>query len=232
MRALPFVLLAGCATAAGEPRVDEAPVVIELFTSQGCSSCPPADELLAKLAHEPQVQGRRIAPLAFHVDYWNDLGWADPFSLPAWTERQRQYATALGDDRVYTPELVVAGGTGMVGSQSMRVVSAIASAPKQQPVTAKATWSAATLTVDATAPADADVLVAVWEDGTRTKVTRGENTGSMLVGERVVRRLERVAEAGKTGHLTVALGPWQASGAVVFAQRRDRRIIGATLLPR
>ena len=232
MRAISLLLLAGCATASGETRVDEAPVVVELFTSQGCSSCPPADELLGRLAHAGEVNGRRIAPLAFHVDYWNDLGWADPFSLPAWTERQRQYANALGDDRVYTPELVVAGASGMVGSQSARVIGAIATAPKQLPVAAKATWAAASVTVEATAPADADVLVAVWEDGTKTQVTRGENSGSTLAGERVVRRLERVAEAGKTGRLTIALGPWQASGAVAFAQRRDKRIVGATLLPR
>jgi hypothetical protein len=236
MRALPLLFLAGsalgCATAAGEPRTDEAPVVIELFTSQGCSSCPPADELLGKLAHAGEVNGRRVAPLMFHVDYWNDLGWPDPYSLPAWTERQRQYAQALGDDRVYTPELVVAGAQGMVGSQWARVTGAIATAPKQHPVAAKATWSDGTLTVDATAPADADILVAVWEDGTRTKVPRGENAGTTMIGERVVRRLERVAEAGKTGSLAIALGPWKASGAVAFAQRRDRRIIGATLLPR
>jgi hypothetical protein len=230
MRALPLLFLAGCATASGEARTDDVPVVIELFTSQGCSSCPPADELLAKIAHAGKVGNRAVAPLAFHVDYWNDLGWPDPFSVPAWTERQRQYADALGDDRVYTPELVVAGGTAMVGSQATRVASAIASAPKQQPVAAKATWGKATLTVEATAPADADVLVAVWEDGTHTKVPRGENAGSTLIGERVVRRLELVAEAGKTGTRTIQLGPWSAGGAVAFAQRKDRRIVGATLL--
>jgi hypothetical protein len=232
MRALPFLFLAGCATASGESRTDDAPVVIELFTSQGCSSCPPAEELLGKLAHAGKVGDRTIAPLAFHVDYWNDLGWPDPFSVPAWTERQRQYAEALGDDRVYTPELVVAGGAGMVGSQWARVSSSIIAAPKQRPIPAKATWDAATVTVEATAPADADVLVAVWEDGTRTKVPRGENAGETLIGERVVRRLERVAAAGTTGKITVALGPWTAGGAVAFAQRADRRIVGATLLRR
>jgi hypothetical protein len=234
MRALPLLLLAGCASASGDVRPPDAepPVVVELFTSQGCSSCPPADELLAKLAHAGEVNGRRVAPLTFHVDYWNDLGWPDPFSLPAWTERQRGYAQSLGDDRVYTPELVVAGSAGMVGSQWMRITGAIANAPKQQAVTAKATWQADKLTVDATAPADADIFVAVWEDGTRTKVPRGENAGETLVSERVVRRLERVAEAGKTGTVTVAIGPWKASGAIAFAQRCDRRIIGATLLPR
>jgi hypothetical protein len=234
MRALPLLLLAGCASAAGETRTpdSEPPVIVELFTSQGCSSCPPADELLAKLAHAGELNGRRVAPLSFHVDYWNDLGWADPFSLPAWTERQRSYAQALGDDRVYTPELVVAGASGMVGSQWLRITGAIAAAPKQQPIAAKATWQADKLTVEATAPADADIFVAVWEDGTRTKVARGENAGETLVSERVVRRLERVAEAGKPGTVSVALGPWKASGAIAFAQRRDRRIVGATLLPR
>src|SRR5271170_848625 len=118
--------LLGCATAAGDSRPDEGPVVIELFTSQGCSSCPPADELLSRLAREGGLGGRKLAPLAFHVDYWNELGWADPFSTPAWTARQQAYARSLGDDRVYTPELVVAGGAGMVGSQSGRVAEAIA----------------------------------------------------------------------------------------------------------
>ena len=231
MRALLPLLFAGCATAAGETR-DDVPVVIELFTSQGCSSCPPADELLGKLAHAGKVGGRTVAPLAFHVDYWDDLGWADPYALPAWTARQQSYARALGDDRVYTPELVVAGGAGMVGSQWARVETSILAAPNQRPVAAKATWEAARLTVEAKAPGDADVLVAIWEDGTRTKVAHGENAGETLAGERVVRRLERVAPAGRTGSVAIALGPWKAGGAVVFAQRKDLRIIGATLLPR
>jgi hypothetical protein len=230
MSSLPFIFLAGCATAAGDSRTDDVPVVIELFTSQGCSSCPPADELLAKIAHAGKVGTRAVVPLAFHVDYWNDLGWPDPFSVPAWTERQRQYADALRDDRIYTPELVVAGATGMVGSQWGRVQASIIAAPKQQPVAAKATWGTTTLTVEATAPADADVLVAVWEDGTRTKVPRGENAGATLTGERVVRRLELVAKAGTTASRTIPLGPWSAGGAVAFAQRPDRRIVGATLL--
>jgi hypothetical protein len=231
MRAL-LLLLAACGSASGETRTDDVPVVIELFTSQGCSSCPPAEQLLGKLARAGKLGDRTIAPLAFHVDYWDDLGWKDPFALPAWTQRQQNYARALGDDRIYTPELVVAGGAGMVGSQATRVSSAILAAPKQQPVAAKATWEASRVTVTATAPADADVLVAVWENAPATKVARGENTGETLSGERVVRRLERVAEAGKTGTLTIALGPWNAGGAVAFAQRKDLRITGATLLPR
>ncbi|HTR52633.1 MAG TPA: DUF1223 domain-containing protein [Kofleriaceae bacterium] len=231
MKWLPLVALLGCATAAGDTRPDDGPVVIELFTSQGCSSCPPADALLSKLAREGALGGRKLAPLSFHVDYWNDLGWADPFSTGAWTARQQAYARALGDGSVYTPELVVAGGAGVVGSQGGRVAQAIADAPRQLAVTASASWQPRQVTVSATAPADADVWVAIWEDGTHTKVARGENAGETLVGDRVVRRLERVATAGRAGQVAIALdGGWQPGGAVAFAQRADRKIVGATLL--
>jgi hypothetical protein len=230
---LAFLSLLGCTTASGQPRGDEAPLVLELFTSQGCSSCPPADKLLAKLARDGALAGRPIAPLAFHVDYWDDLGWPDPFALPAWSERQRDYAQALGDDRVYTPELVIGGRVGVVGSSAARIAQEIAKAPRQTKLTARATWAKTSVTVEATAPSDADVFVAIWQDGTRTKVARGENAGSTLAGDRVVRRLERVAPAGKTAHTTLAIDPsWGAIGAVAFAQKADRSIVGAALLPR
>jgi hypothetical protein len=231
---LPFLFLAACATAtSAEPRSDEGPVVIELFTSQGCSSCPPADAYINQLAKAGQLGGRALAPLTFHVDYWNDLGWADPFSTPAWTDRQQAYARSLGDAQVYTPELVVAGGAGMVGSQVSKVERAIAAAPKQTRVVASAAWQPKQVTVTATAPDGADVWVAIWQDGTRTKVLRGENQGETLPSERVVRELRRVAAPGKDGSVTIALdGSWIAGGAVAFAQRGDRKIVGATLLGR
>ena len=205
--------------------------MVELFTSQGCSSCPPADRLLADIAKAGQVAGRAVAPLSFHVDYWNDLGWADPYSLPAWTERQHAYASALGDNRVYTPELVVGGGAGLVGSQSSAVALAIAKAPRQDVLPAQGTWSKDRLAITATAPANADVFVAVYEASTRTDVKRGENSGEQLGSTRVVRRLERVARAGETHTLEVRLdAAWQGVGAVAFAQRADRRIIAAAVL--
>jgi hypothetical protein len=223
--------LLGCRAASGEPRAAEAPLVIELFTSQGCSSCPAADALLDRLARDGTVGGRPVAPLAFHVDYWDDLGWADPFALPAWSERQQKYARALGDDRVYTPELVVGGRAGMVGSNAQRVVRAIADAPHQIPIAASATWSKTSVTVEAKAPAGADVFVAIWQDATRTKVPNGENAGKTLAGDRVVRRLEHVASAGTSGRQVIRIVPaWGTVGAVAFAQKPDRSIVGATLL--
>jgi hypothetical protein len=227
-----FVMLA-CATAAGDTPKDEAPLVIELFTSQGCSSCPAADKLLDKLARDGAVLGRPIAPLAFHVDYWDDLGWADSFALPAWTERQRQYSRALGDSSVYTPELVVGGRTGLVGSNSLAATRAIAAAPAQIKISASATWKADSITVTAKAPAGADVVVAIWQDNTKTKIPRGENAGSTLAGDRVVRRLELVAAAGTSATKTIAIDPkWGTVGAIAFAQKTDRSIIGSALLPR
>lgn len=229
--ALPFLALA-CTSAEGTPRGaagPEGPLVVELFTSQGCSSCPPADRLLDKLA----ANGSTLAPLAFHVDYWDELGWPDPFASPAWTERQRQYAAALGDKSVYTPELVVGGKTGMVGSNAALVSAAIGKAPRPALLAATTTWSAGGLEITAIAPADADVLVAIWEDGTKTKVPRGENAGETLRGDRVVRRLERVAIAGKRGTIKVAFNAgWNIGGAVAFAQRADKTIVASALVPR
>jgi hypothetical protein len=249
------VILAACTSASGDPGASKArpakaatgpsgPIIVELFTSQGCSSCPPADRLITKLVGAGTVGEREVVPLAFHVDYWNDLGWADPYSLPAWTERQHQYSRAIGDDRVYPPELVVGGASGVIGSNLAAVTQAIQRAPRPALLAATAAWSKDTVTITATAPDDADVWVAVWEDGTSTKVTRGENSGETLGGDRVVRRLVRVAAAGQQSSAVIKINErseiaggginptWHAGGAVAFAQRADRRIIASVLLPR
>ncbi|HEU0036617.1 MAG TPA: DUF1223 domain-containing protein [Kofleriaceae bacterium] len=226
------LLLGACATSEADPApastTKTGPVVLELFTSQGCSSCPPADRLLAKLGQDTE-----LAPLAFHVDYWNGLGWADPYSTPAWTERQHQYARALGDTRVYTPELVVGGAVGMLGSDAAQARRAIASLPRPALLPATAIWSKDKVEITATAPANADVVVAIWEAERTVKVPRGENAGATLTNTRIVRKLERVATAGHRGTVTIALDPaWKATGAVAFAQGADRRIVASALLPR
>jgi hypothetical protein len=227
--------LACCTRAQGDPRpaAGEGPVVLELFTSQGCSSCPPAEQLLSRLAAAGSLGDRAIAPLAFHVDYWNDLGWSDPYSSPAWTERQRQYSRAIGDARVYTPELVVGGASGMVGSNVDAVTQAVQQAARPALLTATATWTRDSVTLAAAAPPDAEIWAAVWEDAPRTQVTRGENSGETLNGDRVVRRLERIAAAGQKASLAIKLDPsWHTGGAVVFAQRGDRRIVASAVLRR
>src|ERR1700736_1842766 len=111
-----LLLSLGLAVVVTPAAAGERPIVVELFTSQGCSSCPPADALLAELAQRPDV----IA-LGFHIDYWDDLGWKDPLSSPAATARQRDYARQFGRRQVYTPQLVVDGAEEAVGSDRAAV---------------------------------------------------------------------------------------------------------------
>ena len=230
--ALLLVATVACAPAEGNPGPARGPIVLELFTSQGCSSCPPADRVVSRLAADGKVGERAVIPLAFHVDYWNDLGWADPFSRAAWTERQRRYAAAIKGGRVYTPQLVIAGRDHVVGSHVAAVGAAVARAPLPARVDAAVEWSADRAVVSAVAPAGADVWVAIYEDGAVTRVPRGENAGETLRDDHIVRRFERVAAAGSRGRITVDLDrAWGRLGAVVLAQGKDMAVVGTRELP-
>lgn len=218
------------------------PVLVELFTSQGCSSCPPAERLLPLL---PSVaEGIEVIPLAFHVDYWDGGGWRDPFSSAAWTERQRRYAETVSDGRVYTPALVVQGSADVNGSDRIGALVAIRRAAAATPggrIDAAITRRAAdrlTVLVDASLVAGgrgAEAWVALTEDGLSTRVARGENAGRKLRGEHVVRRLAHAfaLEAGgsRRADVELALDPaWKGErlGVVVFLQDPgDRRVLAA-----
>src|ERR1700716_561296 len=110
---------------------ERVPVVLELFTSEGCSSCPPADALLARVAEQQPVGGADVIALEEHVDYWDHQGWVDPFSSAQWTQRQRDYALRFSDHGVYTPQLVVNGRSGFVGSRAAETYRAITGAMGQ-----------------------------------------------------------------------------------------------------
>lgn len=185
------------APAAGETAL--TPVLVELFTSQGCSSCPPADDLLRSLARNQPVAGALIIPLSEHVDYWNRLGWRDPFSSRRFSERQREYAERIGIDALYTPMMVVDGGEAIIGSRPIAAREAVVAARKAPK---------ARLAIEARAPpesaearvrgvisglppsaAQAEVWVAVAENGLHTAVTRGENAARTLRHTAVVRSL-------------------------------------------
>ncbi len=174
------------------PAAQTAPVLVELFTSQGCSSCPPAEGWLNGKGLELFQKGE-IIPLAFHVDYWDYLGWKDPFSSPLWTDRQKLYASTLGDSSLYTPQMVVGGRVGFVGSDGKKALGEIAnpangtgslaislkSLPGKEGPRIQITTSPL--------PPGVKAWVAVFENGSVTAVARGENAGRSLEENFVVR---------------------------------------------
>jgi hypothetical protein len=217
--------LAVSAALATTAQAQQAPVVVELFTSQGCSSCPPADAFLTDLAR----QRGDVLPLAFHVTYWDSLGWKDPYSLDAATARQRQYARHLGDDGVYTPQMVVDGTTGFVGSSRLQGLSAISgAAPKPVPVSLNRDGQNLLINVGA-GSGQAAVLLIGFDPAHETQIGRGENSGRKLLESNIVRSLTPIATW--TGS-AVALhqAPPAGEGFAVLLQAEDGRIIGAAKL--
>ena len=203
----------------------EAPVVVELFTSQGCSSCPPADAFLTDLAR----QRRDVLPLAYHVTYWDYLGWKDPYSLEAATARQRAYARHLGDDGVYTPQMVVDGRIGFVGSSRAEGLSAIASAaPKQVAVSVARDGQALVIKVGA-GSGNAQVLLVGFDPSHETPVGRGENGGRTLLETNIVRSLT-AAGAWSGAPVELRQPPGAGESFAVLLQAADGRIIGAARL--
>ena len=195
--------------------------VVELFTSEGCSSCPPAEAALAELI--AKSKGRPVYALAFHVDYFDGLGWADPFASRTFTDRQVKYAGVLKGNEVYTPQVVVNGSVDVLGSDRATLQAAVADAIAQ-PVTATlagtVTRVGESLRVAVTTaglPAGAIVNAALVEDQLTSDVRRGENGGRRLVHDRVVRAL-RSGEADAHGNVTLDL-------PVPEGVRRDRAAI-------
>jgi hypothetical protein len=183
------------------------PVVLELFTSEGCSSCPPADALLAKVAEQQPVAGADVIALEEHVDYWDHQGWVDPFSSAQWTQRQRDYALRLADHGVYTPELVVNGRSGFVGSRASETYRAITGAVGQAhtdivvSILKSDNDNHERMKVEAgkllgAQPDDtAEVWFAVTETGLHSAVSGGENAGQDLHHAPVVRWLRKAGTA-------------------------------------
>jgi hypothetical protein len=200
------------------------PVVLELFTSQGCSSCPPADELLTTLAS----RGDDVLPLAFHVTYWDSLGWKDPFSLKEATEFQNLYASRFGDSP-YTPELVVDGRRGMVGSQRSEVESAILTAEAHEitaaPVSATQQNGIIGVTVGA-GQGQGHVVLIGYDPHHKTTIGRGENAGRTLVDSNAVRSFEIIGTwAGTAATFTVKAPVGEQSAVLLLTNDGD--VIGA-----
>ncbi len=233
---------------AGDPTA-RTPVVLELFTSEGCSSCPPADALLARLEEQQPVAGADIIALEEHVDYWDHQGWVDPFSSEQWTLRQQAYASTLSDHGVYTPELVINGRTGFVGSrerEARRAISEAALQPQSEVVVTpaksekrdRAVFNVYIAKLQGAQAGDApEVWLAVTETALHSAVTRGENAGEDLHHAAVVRWLHKVGAADSsatpafTGQQETKLDTgWKRANLRVVAfvqEKRSRHILGA-----
>jgi hypothetical protein len=216
------------------------PVVVELFTSEGCSSCPPADRLLARLQSQHTMAGADLILLGEHVDYWNDLGWKDRFAQHAFTERQEQYGRTL-PAQVYTPQMVIDGHIDVAGNDDSAVERSVAAAARNEKAAhVKLNWSASgelAVAVDG-AGAHAGVLLFITEDNLSTQVKAGENGGTRLQHAAVVRELRRLGETTSGSFqqsVKLALDPqWQkfALRAIVLVQEPESKtILGAASLP-
>jgi len=183
--------------------------VVELFTSEGCSSCPPADALVAKI--EKETADKPVYILAYHVDYWDRLGWKDQFSSAAFSKRQSEYAHYLHLDGVYTPQIVVNGKTEFVGSQEGTLRNAIrtnlgkdAAAQLALAVSVDGKQAHIKYSTDA-ADKNTVLQLAVLEKNATSKVERGENQGRTLAHVQIVRKLQQVDLAGNSGTASIAL---------------------------
>jgi len=184
--------------------------VVELFTSEGCSSCPPADELVAKIQKESK--DKPVYILAFHVDYWNRGGWKDVFSSADYSKRQSDYASYLHLQSVYTPQIVVNGKTEFVGSEEGTLRNAIKTnlqkaSPAQLSLTISTVEKGQAGIKYATEGTDKNTVlqIAVLQKNAQTKVERGENAGHTLSHVQIVRKLQRVALNENTGSVNVSL---------------------------
>jgi len=195
-------------------------VLVELFTSEGCSSCPPADALLKRLVEtDPNVVG-----LELHVDYWDHLGWKDPFSSRIFTERQKSYGP-----RLYTPQMVVDGVEAFVGGDERRAREAVERAARAPKGTLAVERTASGIRISGQSDEPGELWLATVEDGRVSKVERGENEGRTLAHAPVARSLERVGAVAGRFSLEARLGGKRR--AVAFVQgTRSRRVLAVGLL--
>ena len=222
------VLLGGTRAVQAEPT---GPIVVELYTSQGCSSCPPADELLHQLAERADV-----LPLALHVDYWDYIGWADSFARPEHTKRQKAYAHVAGSRTIYTPQMVVGGVQQIVGARPMEVADAIMEHMKVgQPVRLTASRQGDTVAVSAPAlgePRQLYIQLVRFTPEQTVMIERGENAGKTMVYANVVREWKVLAEWSGAEPLALEIpADGEGESAVIVQAKGPGPILGALRLP-
>ena len=224
----------GCApdvAAKDEPGI----AVVELFTSQGCSSCPPADKLLEEIAASAEKSKLDIYCLSFHVDYWNKLGWTDPFSDAGYTNRQREYSQELNLRSIYTPQMIVNGTKQFVGSDRAIAKQAIATALAEKPtvtIELEATAKVKTIAVAyklSNAPQGAILNVAWTQAEATSNPNRGENNGRKLHNINIVRDFQTVNLDNTKGDATLTRHDVKIGTVIAYVQEANTgRILGAS----
>jgi hypothetical protein len=211
---LPYVHAASTSALTGRDDASRTPVLIELFTSEGCSSCPPADALLEKIDRSQPVNGAELIVLSEHVDYWNDIGWKDPYSSHEYSERQSAYAARFGRGGVYTPQMVIDGHSQVVGSDERGAIAAVENETKF----AKVPLSLSAIRFDgnnklsmhveagplgpSAAVRSASLFLAIADESDESQVSRGENAGRTLKHVAVLRSLVPAGRVGKSDKLS------------------------------
>jgi len=225
------------ASPADEPAGKRKAVLIELFTSEGCSSCPPADALLEKLDRAQPIAGAEIVVLSEHVDYWNHIGWADPYSSAAFSARQEQYARRFRIQGPYTPEMVVDGRSEFVGSDARTAESAVRSAIRQPKAEIRIQENEGTAMIDVSPlPAGtvhkAAVFAAFAADTGTQDVSRGENKGRRLHHVAILKKLERIGAVDDRTGLKTNLRVEPGARLIVFVQESGNGPVwGAAMRP-
>ena len=227
-----LVLAAALAVVAGVAAADSHQgrplTVVELFTSQDCSSCPPADAFLGELARRDDVLA-----LSVHVDYWDYIGWKDPFASPKNTQRQRRYAKSLGLRYIYTPQMVIQGADHATGSDRARILAKIAQAAKTDRVAVgiRSDGNGLLVRVPAGAGEEAAVWLAFFDSRQDTEIKRGENSGRTLSYYNVVRSMTRIGTwSGRALEIRTAMSDLPGQGgnncAVILQSVKTGRILG------
>ena len=240
-----YIHAASAPAALSRDDTPQSPVLIELFTSEGCSSCPPADALLERLDRSQRASGADLIVLSEHVDYWNDIGWKDPYSSHEYSERQSAYAAQFGLGSIYTPQMIVDGHFEFVGSDERRAKQAIESATKvmKAPVSLSSSRTdekmailhieTGPLPLSSTAES-ADIFLAIADDSDESHVRGGENAGRTLMHVAVLRSLIRIGALDKSAGFArdmkldlSAKNPRNLRVAVIIQEADAGRVWGA-----
>jgi hypothetical protein len=250
----PLIIFFALTLTASTGRADKPsqPVVVELFTSEGCSSCPPADALLLQLETSQSIPGASIIAIEEHVDYWNHDGWTDPYSSAEWTQRQVDYVTHFKDKEPYTPQQIVDGQVEMTGGQEQKTAQAIQQAAAQ-PKT-EITLTAANSSPDGTQlnvrvgkltgstdRDSAEIWLAITESGLASSVNAGENAGRNLRHAPVLRSLHKIGVANAKNDSAFESSQnlrfkssWNRQNlqlAVLIQEKKSLKILGAAAIP-